>query len=116
MTAVADRKSPSGPKSTFRTRALYLLGIDPVSMQIDQPTGFPVTLVGAPILKLGSSVQITANGSSAVPGLVYSGTVLTTGTVTPPVSGQIGVTIINTTGGSIARPVAGWDLTIEVSN
>lgn len=114
MTAVADRKSPSGPKSTFRTRALYLLGIDPIPGS--NGTGFPVTLVGAPILKLGSSVQITANGSSAVPGLVYSGTVLTTGTVTPPVSGQIGVTIINTTGGNIARPVAGWDLTIEVSN
>jgi hypothetical protein len=118
MTAVADRKSPSGPKSTFRTRALYLLGIDPIpgSGGVENNfTGFPVTLVGAPILKLGSSVQITANGSSAVPALVYSGTVLTTGTVTPPVSGQIGVTIINT-GGKIFRPVAGWDLTIEASN
>jgi hypothetical protein len=54
------RQSPSGPKTIFRTRALYLLGIDPIpgSGGVENNVTGPVTLVGAPILKLGSLVQL----------------------------------------------------------
>ena len=109
-TAVKDRKSPSGSVTAYQIRRLYTDGADPV------PAGGNtlVLLNAAPFsvknFKLGATVKVTANLGSFLPTLVFSGSVVS---ADPP---GVAVLIQNVSGGDVARPVDGWDLTVEVSN